>query len=653
MICCKPDKTNSPPPPAPLTQAPVEENPSIHFVFNRETHYWNLLHGDIKTNKYEGVDKFYQLHAWWKSILKVHELYINSQNLSEADKNLLTNLSKTKFDQREKVLSELNTISLDDRLTILPVSLLGLPPDKLNLATLMLNDIKSKLKEIEIKYEALTVGDLQRKINLFSRIDFLAESQSQVYEFYPKIDCDNKQANTPILSLTGPLSFTKCNKATSMGLGTKSTLSLKVGGACINTIRKLNDLCHSLMVYNDLQGNNYHSVTEALSSLSEVTLHSFYKNSSCSKKELLIRSLNIKAAQCKTIDFILTELNENNPQRVMGYFNSDNYHDKQNSCSIPEVNFKNICEQHSANDANLGDFVFSNGYELNEASHHISKPTSDYMKLLNRLGTPPGYPFSNPHIFGISYEDGELTDRNATLVEDPTNPGNMVLKYWLKNATIDAGNNRKKIRIQTDVNFIEKQKVTELYSKQRVYFNKDLSKLVSYPDMNDWWIGITIGEFWIGDFGAADLARISVHLSPVQNYGLIFSVSVQNMADLGNGVMIWENYSTYKVPTEEWITIEMGYKMGNDKTGRFIMTAQSKNDPAPVEIINVTNWTYSNKPYVTEPIPLWRWNAQKVYTSDNVMNWIRGTDPKNEKFIEVLWDDFQFSTKLPNRAPFK
>lgn len=239
----------------------------------------------------------------------------------------------------------------------------------------------------------------------------------------------------------------------------------------------------------------------------------------------------------------------------------------------------------------------------------------------------------------IQYKGGKPSDRYAKVVSDPTNKGNSVLKYWLKNAK-SKGRLKgwgKKGRIQINLTNINKASVYEHF---RMYLHPDLKHYSTYPKKNTWF---TINEMWIGN--TRDRKK---HNHP-------FRISLTIAKEKGSGVPLrffvhgdtqkkfrrkWKNdwyqaNKEYEVPVGEWITVEIGYKQGNKETGRYYVAAKRDSEDTMTTIFNITDWTYS--PHASKPAKLVAWNPLKLYTSANIINHIR----KKGGVAQIYWDDME------------
>ncbi|MBW2735402.1 MAG: hypothetical protein JRH20_23710 [Deltaproteobacteria bacterium] len=309
-----------------------------------------------------------------------------------------------------------------------------------------------------------------------------------------------------------------------------------------------------------------------------------------------------------------------------------------------------------AHESNTAPFtiLFRTGFEVGEAE---GIPADAHEQLLLK-NTAEGSTSTDPLPFRIVYEGGTVADRYARLVEDPSKPGNGVLQFWMKNATIvDGYKDHKKGRVQTHIDLREATSPVDiLYFTQRIYIHPDIALMAQYPETADpWWLSIMLQEYWFGStfFDHPNPARISVYLSYDASGKLRLAAHGQKTPSPTNPQWgdLWHSQDPdYGVPTGTWLTLEVGYKRGDAETGRFVITAQAEGETEPTTIVNVTNWTYNPDALLstgTGPVPLTLWSPQKLYASDNSLHFIRDSGG----VAQIYWDDFAFALSWPPNWP--
>lgn len=299
-----------------------------------------------------------------------------------------------------------------------------------------------------------------------------------------------------------------------------------------------------------------------------------------------------------------------------------------------------------ANPMPVDELTFKTGYEPGEAT--ATPPNEITWMVFNNTSLLPrsvAWPMS------VFYEaPGTVLDRCATIADDPNGSPNKALHFWLKNAVIDAGyQNHTKGRVQTGfsgplVNAIE------VYSKQRMYIHADLNHLHSYPPLADpWWLGIIVQELWIGASWLGDPNPSRIILTSF-SYGGKMRLELQSKSAETSTVFWSVPNLSYELPVGEWLTMELGYRMGNATTGRMVLIITRESTGQRQTVFDVTDWTYdpaADLPGGPGPRPLTHWNPQKLYASDNVIHHIRSQGG----VLQAYWDDFGFSGAWPNLWP--
>jgi hypothetical protein len=257
-----------------------------------------------------------------------------------------------------------------------------------------------------------------------------------------------------------------------------------------------------------------------------------------------------------------------------------------------------------------------------------------------------------PWAMSIYYETpGDVNDRYARIIDDPTGVvDNKVFHFWLKNAVIDAGYaGHTKGRIQSGFpgHLVD---ATEVYSRQRMYFHEDMNLLHDYPQNGDpWWLGVVFQDLWMGAAweGHPNPSLIALNMG-AYNGAIILVMHHRTMPD-HRTVWIEQNLE-YALPIGEWFSIEIGYKMGNADMGRMVVIITPESTGESTIVFDVTNWTYDPAADLvggTGPVAMTHWNPQKIYSSDNVVHFIRDQGG----VAQVYFDDYEFSNEWPPNWP--
>lgn len=289
---------------------------------------------------------------------------------------------------------------------------------------------------------------------------------------------------------------------------------------------------------------------------------------------------------------------------------------------------------------------FRTGFEPDELA--VSPPEAITWMVFENTSDQPD---ATPWAMSVYYESpGTQADRYAKIITDPLDATNHVLYYWLKNAVIDAGYNaHTKGRIQSG--FPQHlDNAVEIYSRQRMMLHNDLGLLLDYPANADpWWIGIVIGEYWMGAAWENSPNPSAIGLSVVPYNGAMrLFLHHRTMPDL---TTLWQEMNLeYAMPIGEWFTIEIGYRMGDATTGRVVVIVTPESTGESTVVLDVTNWTYdpqADLPGGAGPVAATHWNPQKVYSSDNVIHYVRDRGG----VVQLYFDDFEFSGSWPLNWP--
>ena len=240
--------------------------------------------------------------------------------------------------------------------------------------------------------------------------------------------------------------------------------------------------------------------------------------------------------------------------------------------------------------------------------------------------------------FKIWYEEKDATKSYAQIIDDPFNPDNKVLHFWLNEPHINYDVIKKKGRIQASI--VNNRNLRSFYMKQKLFLTEDFEQLNFYPQKVNW---MTIQEFWNDATGKEFPFRVTLNIRKiVKGEGdLNFGTHAQTK-EKGKWNNIWKSVNEdYIVPVNQWITIETYLVEGNEDEGRFvfIVTDESGNKET---IFDITGYTYHPK----DPCPdgFNRFNPMKLYTSDDLINYMS----ENGKTLQMYWDDFEiWANKKP------
>lgn len=257
---------------------------------------------------------------------------------------------------------------------------------------------------------------------------------------------------------------------------------------------------------------------------------------------------------------------------------------------------------------------------------HMLKVKNDWVKDMD----------TNPRAgeFLIEYTGGDSTQRSVNIIQEPGNPNNHVMQFWL-NDSWNATENQRKARIQTDIYGI-KEGFKELYQSQRVFISKDFNVLKSYPKGIGW---LTISEFWNNEWwveGEKYGFRITLGIGKQGDKPNDFHF-ILNAEDAGQKE-VWNarhlNTNEVKVPIGKWFTLDYYIKEGNKENGRVYVAITTEGEKTQV-VYDVRNFTHNTK----DPAPngITGWSPQKLYTSKEIVSYVK----ERGMTLEIYWDDFK------------
>ena len=90
--------------------------------------------------------------------------------------------------------------------------------------------------------------------------------------------------------------------------------------------------------------------------------------------------------------------------------------------------------------------------------------------------------------FNLQYQGGDESQRYARIIEEPGNPANHVLQFWLNEPNVEG----KKGRIQANI-YGNSVGWKEFYQSVRIFLPEDFNTVRTYPEKINW---LTIAEYW-------------------------------------------------------------------------------------------------------------------------------------------------------------
>lgn len=240
---------------------------------------------------------------------------------------------------------------------------------------------------------------------------------------------------------------------------------------------------------------------------------------------------------------------------------------------------------------------------------------------------------------GVFYEGGSERDRFARIDSDPQNRANRVLHYWLRNARVEGQKKgRAKGRIQLDLG---KLQLGSVFQRYRLYLHPDLEWYRRMPAANGWF---TINELWMGARWRRHPYPFRLALGIAKPAGagqpLYFiaagEVSAGGAIGKGNWESVWTEVArNFEIPLGEWLDIEMGYRQGDRRSGRFYLAVRRQSDSRFTTLFDVRNWTYH--PDSPQPVALSDWQPLKLYTHSRVIDFVR----RGGGVTQLYFDDLE------------
>jgi len=250
---------------------------------------------------------------------------------------------------------------------------------------------------------------------------------------------------------------------------------------------------------------------------------------------------------------------------------------------------------------------------------------------------------------GLIYEGASASDAYARIVADPTGAGRgNVLKYWMRNAVSSASHGGTKGRIQARFSGLAND-LDSLYLRYLMYIDRDFQRAEALSSPITF---LNLGEYWHGGRQNVEHPfRIGFMLNKASGSGspLYFACEATDAVRRSDGsytewTHVWSRQNTtFRVPFNQWATVEVFYTMGNNSTGRFSVYMTPPGGPK-VTLCDARTWTYSPD----DPSPAFGLRfiePLKLYTADEVINAIRG--PRNDHAAILYFDNLTIREGFP------
>ena len=241
----------------------------------------------------------------------------------------------------------------------------------------------------------------------------------------------------------------------------------------------------------------------------------------------------------------------------------------------------------------------------------------------------------------IYYEDGDINQRFAEIIEDPLNPGNRVLHYDIQSTNVFTENDPTKSRIQLQLHDTKCMK--EYYQKVDIMLPSEMEQLKAFPNKINW---LSVFEFWNnGNWtGEKYPFRITVTLHKEKEVGadLHFNVHAQTFKKPNNFTGIWnETNTSFSIPFDQWMSLELYVLEGDENNGRFYMAATPSGGTKEV-LFDIYNST--QHPEEKCPDGFTHVHPMKWYSSHELTQYMKD----NGKSLEIYWDNWElYKNKEP------
>lgn len=289
--------------------------------------------------------------------------------------------------------------------------------------------------------------------------------------------------------------------------------------------------------------------------------------------------------------------------------------------------------------AQTPDLIFHSGFEPSTIVVDQSDSDCDIIGIDASVNSPNNWESdleNHPKIgsFKVQYQGGDSSQRLAETAPDPLNPSNQTLRFWIKEPNVGGSKGRIQANLYNSDNGIKK-----LFYSVRLFLPHDFNLLKNAPFDFDW---LTLMEFWNNaNWDGEDYKfRIKVDLAKVEEESpdsLQVRITAQSYDDGDDewSIDVWEFFNpNFVVPVQKWMTLKIYFIEGDECNGRFILSITPDGEGETI-VHDIRNFTHH--PDNPDPDGLKHFNPLKLYTSDDVINYV--TDEGG--LLNVFWDDFE------------
>jgi len=240
----------------------------------------------------------------------------------------------------------------------------------------------------------------------------------------------------------------------------------------------------------------------------------------------------------------------------------------------------------------------------------------------------------------LQYQGGVVSERFSKIIEEPGNPDNHVLQFWLQDPNVvTSGCEQCKGRIQ--LNIYNNNGFYEMRQTNRMYLHEDWDLLQQLEHGFNW---MTLSEFWNEGnwYGDEHPFRISVNLIKEEGVGRPYHFGIHGQTGAIDGsswTSIWAEENTeFEVPVGKWMTFEYVFFEGDKDNGNLVFRVTVEGEE-PVTIFDIHD--YTRHPQDPNPDGLTLFNPLKMYTSASTLN-----EAKNIGVaLQIYWDDLAVFAK--------
>ena len=295
------------------------------------------------------------------------------------------------------------------------------------------------------------------------------------------------------------------------------------------------------------------------------------------------------------------------------------------------------------------ELIFHSGFEPGTAIVNQTSETAQVTGTDQSVAPPNNWANIKNHPtvgrFEFQYkdrDDNQQFKRRAEIAQDPTGSGRgQVLKFW----SIGGNSTSNAVRIQANA-YEGTEGITEYYERFKIYLpSESFAPLKASASSFSY---LTIVEIWNNrgwspDFTKKDAPPYAyrMNLNITKPSGAGQNLYLKAVGELQSTVSRWgidddkkwEEFSTYALPLDTWLDMELYIKEGNASTGKLQM-AVTPAGGTKQQLFDITGWTYHP---ASKPDGIKFSNPMKLYTSRDRVNTVVAAGDS----LKIYWDDFE------------